>query len=112
MNVTDVSCCRPLDTPSLPDEDAAAAAALFKALADPARVRLVNLLATSDEPVCVCNLTEPLRLSQPTVSHHLKKLTQAGLLERERRGVWAFYSLNREALANLASLVELTEVPA
>ncbi len=112
IDVTDVPCCTPLDTPSLSADDAHAAAALFKALADPARVRLVNLLATSDEPVCVCNLTEPLGLSQPTVSHHLKKLTQAGLLEREQRGVWAFYSLNREALSNLASLVELTEVAA
>jgi len=105
-------CCSPLDTPSLSDADATAAAVLFKALADPARVRLVNLLATSEQPVCVCELTAPLGLSQPTVSHHLKKLTRAGLLDREQRGVWAFYSLNREALARLASLVELTEVTA
>ena len=112
MSVIDVSCCRPLDEPSLSTEDAVAAATLFKALADPARVRLVNLLATSDEPVCACELIGPLGLAQPTVSHHLKKLTQAGLLQREQRGVWAFYSLNREALAQLASLVELTEVPA
>jgi ArsR family transcriptional regulator len=112
IDVTDVPCCQPLDTPSLPDEDAVAAATLFKALADPARIRLVNLLATSDEPVCACHLIEPLGLSQSTVSHHLKKLTQAGLLEREQRGVWAFYSLNRVALQNLASLVELTEVTA
>jgi ArsR family transcriptional regulator len=108
----DVSCCRPLDEPSLSTEDAVAAATLFKALADPARVRLVNLLATSDDPVCACELIGPLGLAQPTVSHHLKKLTQAGLLRREQRGVWAFYSLNREALAHLASLVELAEVPA
>ena len=107
-----MGCCRPLDAPSLSREDAEAAATLFKALADPARVRLVNLLATSDEPVCVCELTAPLGLSQPTVSHHLKKLTGAGLLERDQRGVWAFYALNREALAQLASLVELTEVAA
>lgn len=112
MSVIDVSCCRPLDAPSLSTEDAAAAATLFKALADPARVRLVNLLATSDEPVCACELIRPLGLAQPTVSHHLKKLTQAGLLRREQRGVWAFYSLNREAVGQLASLVELTEVPA
>ena len=105
-----VACCSPLDTPSLSDAEAAAAAGLFKALADPARVRLVNLLATSERAVCVCELTVPLGLAQPTVSHHLKKLTRAGLLDREQRGVWAFYSLNREALAQLASLVELTEV--
>jgi ArsR family transcriptional regulator, arsenate/arsenite/antimonite-responsive transcriptional repressor len=111
MNV-DVTCCRPLDTPSLTDDDAEAAANLFKALADPARVRLVNLLATSEEPVCVCELIAPLGLSQPTVSHHLKKLTVAGLLDREQRGVWAFYTVNRDALAQLASLVALEVVPA
>ena len=108
--MTDVPCCRPLDTPSLSDDDAEAAATLFKALADPARVRLVNVLATSESPVCACELIEPLGLAQPTVSHHLKKLTQAGLLQREQRGIWAFYSLNREALAQLASLIELREV--
>ena len=63
-----------------------ATAELFKALGDPARVRIVNLLATSGEPVCACELYEPLGLSQPTVSHHLKKLVDAGLLEREQRG--------------------------
>jgi ArsR family transcriptional regulator len=108
----DVTCCRPLDEPSMTQDDAEAAATLFRALADPSRVRLVNLLATSDEPVCVCELTAPLGLSQPTVSHHLKKLTTAGLLVREQRGIWAFYSLNREALAQMASLVDLTEVTA
>lgn len=105
-------CCRPLDEPSMTRDDAEAAATLFRALADPSRVKLVNLLATSDEPVCVCELTAPLGLSQPTVSHHLKKLTTAGLLVREQRGIWAYYSLNREALTQLASLVDLTEVTA
>lgn len=105
-------CCRPLDAPLLTDADAEATATLFKALADPARVRIVNLLATSDGPACVCELVAPLGLSQPTVSHHLKKLTDAGLLEREQRGVWAYYTLNRDALAGLASLADLLEVPA
>jgi ArsR family transcriptional regulator len=107
-----IACCSPLDASSLSDDEAEAAAQLFKALADPARVRLVNLLATSDEPVCVCDLIPSLGLAQPTVSHHLKKLTDAGLLEREQRGRWAYYALNREALARLATLVELEEVPA
>jgi ArsR family transcriptional regulator len=102
-----VVCCRPLAEAGLSDVEARAAAELFKALADPARVKLVNLLATSDEPVCVCHLIEPLGLAQPTVSHHLKKLTRAGLLDREQRGVWAYYSINREAMARLATLVEL-----
>lgn len=103
-------CCQPLDAPRLSPEDAETTAALFKALADPARVKLVNLLARSDEPVCACHLIEPLGLSQPTVSHHLKKLTQAGLLEREQRGVWAFYSIDRTALSRLASIIDIEEV--
>ena len=107
-----IACCSPLDASPLSDNEADAAAQLFKALADPARVRLVNLLATSDEPICACELTPAVGLSQPTVSHHLKKLTEAGLLEREQRGKWAFYSLNREALRGLAELVQLEEVPA
>jgi ArsR family transcriptional regulator, arsenate/arsenite/antimonite-responsive transcriptional repressor len=106
-----VGCCRPLDAPRLSDQDAEATALLYKALADPARVRIVNLLATSGA-ACVCELVGPLGLAQPTVSHHLRKLTDAGLLEREQRGVWAYYALNRGALARLASLADLTEVPA
>ncbi len=98
-------CCRPLAATGMSVDEAAATAQLFKALGDPARVRIVNLLATSEQPVCVCDLIAPLRLSQPTVSHHLKKLTGAGLLEREQRGVWAYYSLNRDAVALLADLV-------
>jgi ArsR family transcriptional regulator, arsenate/arsenite/antimonite-responsive transcriptional repressor len=85
---------------------------MFRALADPARVKIVNLLATSGEPVCACEFEPALRLSQPTVSHHLKKLTEAGLLEREQRGKWAYFSLQPEAISRLASLVELEEVVA
>jgi ArsR family transcriptional regulator len=107
-----IACCSPLDASPLSDDEAGAAARLFKALADPARVRLVNLLATSDEPICACDLTPSLGLAQPTVSHHLKKLTDAGLLEREQRGKWAYYSLDRDALRGLAALVDLQEVPA
>ncbi|HYW29399.1 MAG TPA: metalloregulator ArsR/SmtB family transcription factor [Gaiellales bacterium] len=103
-----VSCCGPLAAPGLSDAEATATADLFKALADPARVRIVNVLATSGEPVCVCHLTEPLGLSQPTVSHHLKKLTDAGLLEREQRGRWAYFSLRRQAVEKLSSVVEIT----
>ena len=105
-------CCRPLDEDGMTDEDAEATAALFKALGDPTRVRIVNLLARNPESVCVCELTPTLGLSQPTVSHHLKKLVQAGLLRREQRGVWAFYSLDREALARAASVLDLKGVAA
>lgn len=102
-----VVCCGPLAAPTLSDDEAQATAEVFKALADPARVRIVNVLATSGEPVCVCNLIEPLGLSQPTVSHHLKKLTEAGLLEREQRGKWAYFSLRPEAIEKLGAVVEM-----
>jgi ArsR family transcriptional regulator len=109
LPLTPVACCAPLAAPVLSDEEAEATAALFRALGDPARVRIVNVLATTDEPVCVCELVEPLELAQPTVSHHLKKLVDAGLLEREQRGRWAYYSLNPDATARLGSLVDLTQ---
>ena len=105
-----VACCGPLAAPTLSDGEAQATAEVFKALADPARVRIVNVLATSGEPVCVCNLIEPLGLSQPTVSHHLKKLTEAGLLEREQRGKWAYFSLRPEAIEKLGAVVEMKGV--
>jgi len=106
-----MACCASLATVSLSDAEAQATAALFSALADPARVRIVNVIATSDEPVCACHLIEPLGLAQPTVSHHLKRLVAAGLLEREQRGKWAYFSLTPEASARLAGLVDLTSQP-
>jgi ArsR family transcriptional regulator, arsenate/arsenite/antimonite-responsive transcriptional repressor len=102
-----VACCAPLAADVLSDEEAEATAELFRALADPARVRIMNLLATSDEAVCACNLIEPLALSQPTVSHHLKKLLDAGLIEREQRGKWAYFSLKRDAVETLAAVADL-----
>jgi ArsR family transcriptional regulator len=109
MAVAPIACCAPLASPVLSDEEADATAALFRALGDPARVRIVNLLSTAEGSVCVCELIEPLGLTQPTVSHHLKKLTDAGLLEREQRGKWAFFSINDEAMARVASLADLTK---
>ena len=103
-----ISCCAPLSAPVLTDEEAEATATLFRALADPARVRLVNILATCGQ-VCVCELTEPLGLSQPTVSHHLKKLTDAGLLEREQRGRWAYFSIKEGAMERLSGLADLSK---
>ena len=104
---TAVACCAPLGAPTLDEGEAAATAGLFKALGDPARVRILNLLATAAEPVCACELYEPLGLAQPTVSHHLKRLVEAGLLEREQRGKWAYFSLRREAVEKLALIVDL-----
>jgi ArsR family transcriptional regulator len=105
-----IACCQPLAAPTLTEEEAEATASLFKALADPARVRIVNMLATTEEPVCACEFIPALGLAQATVSHHLKKLTDAGLLEREQRGKWAYFSLNPEAAARLAGLVDFPEV--
>jgi ArsR family transcriptional regulator, arsenate/arsenite/antimonite-responsive transcriptional repressor len=102
-----IACCKPLAAPTLSDEEAGATAQLFKALGDPARVKIVNLLATSDEPVCVCELVPALDLSQPTVSHHLKKLTETGLISREQRGVWAYFSIDPDAATRLGALADL-----
>ena len=107
---TAIACCAPLGASALGEDEAAATAELFKTLGDPARVRIVNLVATSDEPVCACELYEPLGLSQPTVSHHLKKLVEAGLLEREQRGKWAYFSLKRDAVETLAAVADLKGV--
>src|SRR5215213_7669097 len=99
MNViAPIACCAPLSAAMLSDDEAEATAAVFRALGDPSRVRIVNLLATSDEPVCICNLVEPLGLSQPTVSHHMKKLLDVGLVEREQRGRSAYFSLRADAV--------------
>jgi ArsR family transcriptional regulator, arsenate/arsenite/antimonite-responsive transcriptional repressor len=105
--VSTAGCCAPLGAPALSDAEAEATARLFKALADPRRVKIINMLATSSDPVCVCEFTGPLGLSQPTVSHHLKKLVAAGLLHREQRGAWAYYSLDRDALGRLAAVADL-----
>jgi len=107
---TAVACCAPLAAPTLDDEEALATAELFSALGDPARVRIVNLLATSSEAVCACELYEPLGLAQPTVSHHLKKLVEAGLLDREQRGKWVYFSLRRDAVEKLAVVADLKGV--
>jgi ArsR family transcriptional regulator len=104
-----IACCAPVSAPSLSPEEAEATAGLFKALADAHRVRIVNRIVNSSEPVCVCELNDELGISQPTVSFHLKKLLNAGILEREQRGTWAFYSLKADALDTLSSVVR-TEV--
>jgi len=84
-------CCGP-ETPPLSEPERDELAGRFKALADPTRVAIVNVLSAADE-VCVCNLTETFDLSQPTISHHLKILREAGLVESSRRGTWAYYRL-------------------
>lgn len=102
---TAAPCCVPAPGQgSLQVPDAEALAARFKALSDPSRLRILSLVSSSTEAeTCVCDLAEPLELGQPTVSHHLKILVDAGLLSREKRGVWAYYSIVPGALDSLAA---------
>jgi ArsR family transcriptional regulator len=91
---TSTACCSPATGTAMSAEDADRTARTLKALADPARLRLLSIIAAHDGgEACVCDLTEPLGLSQPTVSHHLKVLTDAGFVTREKRGVWAYYTV-------------------
>ena len=99
------ACCAPL-TSALTAEDAAQLSMRLKALADPARLRMVSLLLVSATgELCTCDVTEPLGLSQPTISHHFKKLAEAGLVAGERRGTWTYYRIVPEALAALAAVI-------
>jgi ArsR family transcriptional regulator len=100
------ACCTPITGEVISAENAESLARSLKALADPARLRLVSIVAAhEDEEACVCDLTEPLGLSQPTVSHHLKVLTEAGFLTRSKRGTWAYYRLVPGSLDALAGLI-------
>jgi ArsR family transcriptional regulator len=108
--VTAATCTTPLTAPALDSESAQALAALFGALADPARIKLIHRLASvAPAGVCVCDLIEPLGLAQSAVSYHLKLLLQSGLVERERRGQFNYYALRADALARLAMVVAPTE---
>ena len=98
------SCCAPRITSTLNVDEAERIAHVFKALGDPTRVRLLSLIAASAEgEACICDLTEPVGLSQGTVSHHMKLLTDAGLVTREQRGKWAYYAIAEGALDAAAS---------
>lgn len=100
------ACCAPLVRAPLSAADAEQVATTLKALAEPTRLRLLSMIAAHEGgEACVCDLTEPLELSQPTVSHHLKVLLDAGLVSRDKRGVWAYYRLVDDALAGLAALL-------
>lgn len=101
-----LECCSPLVREPLTADQADSVAPLLKAIADPVRLRLLSLVAShADAEACVCDLNDAFELSQPTISHHLKVLHEAGVLGRSKRGVWVYYSLNRAALADLAHLL-------
>ena len=108
-DVAAVACCAPLTRETITATDAEIFARRLKALADPVRLRLVSIVAASEgQEACVCDLIEPVGLSQPTVSHHLKILTEAGFLSRSKRGTWAYYRLVPGALdAAAAPLVSV-----
>jgi ArsR family transcriptional regulator len=100
------TCCSPLLAEPLTAEQAAEVSPLLKALADPVRLRLLSLVAShADGEACVCDLNDAFDLSQPTISHHLKVLHEAGLLDRSKRGVWVYYAVNRSAIAGLTTLL-------
>lgn len=102
---TEASSCAPtLSESPLSLPEAEALALRFKAVADPNRLRILSIVSSStDSETCVCDFAEPLQLSQPTISHHLKILVEAGLLQREKRGVWAYYSIIPGALEALST---------
>ncbi|SMD25405.1 DNA-binding transcriptional regulator, ArsR family [Kibdelosporangium aridum] len=101
------SCCTSLQSAPLDEDQATDLAAVFKALGDPVRLRLLSMIAAAqaDTGVCVCELTPAFDLSQPTISHHLKLLRQAGLVDSERRGTWVYYWLLPETTDKLAALL-------
>jgi ArsR family transcriptional regulator, arsenate/arsenite/antimonite-responsive transcriptional repressor len=102
-----VPCCTPLTSGALTTAQATALSPVFKALADPVRLRLVSLIAASPTgEACVCDLNDAFELTQATISHHLKVLHSAGLLDREKRGVWVYYAVKPEALSAVASLFD------
>ncbi|MFW0772622.1 ArsR/SmtB family transcription factor [Paenarthrobacter nitroguajacolicus] len=103
---TGQDCCAPTGPTTLGAEDAKRKAVVFKALGDPNRLRLLSMVkAEASGEACVCDLTEPLGLGQPTVSHHLKILVDAGLLHRQKRGTWAYYSLVPGALDDVSGIL-------
>jgi ArsR family transcriptional regulator len=101
-----LACCAPLSAQALTQDQAEQIAPLLKALADPVRLRLMSLVASnSGGEACVCDLNDAFDLSQPTISHHLKVLHDAGLVDREKRGVWAYYRIRPEALTSISALM-------
>jgi ArsR family transcriptional regulator, arsenate/arsenite/antimonite-responsive transcriptional repressor len=104
----EVSCCASLSAP-ISDREAAATAARFAAMGHPRRIQLMNMLVRSGFPVCVCDLAAVTGWPQSTVSHHLKQLVDVGLLHRQQRGKWAYYSAAHAGLSSLAAVVTVPD---
>lgn len=106
MKKSTLSCCPPLLKGKLTPDDAIQLAAIFRVLGEPVRLRLLNLIAAQPtQEVCACELVEALGIAQPTVSHHLKVMYEAGLLEKERRGTWIYYRIVQERLVALREVL-------
>jgi ArsR family transcriptional regulator len=103
QTVDPLACCTPLGRDAMSTKQAESVAGLLKALADPVRLRLMSMIAASDE-TCVCELTDTFDVSQPTISHHLRVLREAGLVDSERRGTWVYYWAQPAALDALGGL--------
>ena len=105
------SCCTPIST-AMSAEQAEETAALLKVVADPARLRILSMLARApDHEICVCDLTDPLELSQPTVSHHMKVLREAGLTTSDRRGKWVYHRLDPDRLEQIRAALAVEGAP-
>jgi ArsR family transcriptional regulator len=100
------NCCTPLYQPQISREQAENAAVLFAALADPTRLSILNMLAASHTEVCVCDITGSFQLGQPTISHHLRILKEAGLVSGDKRGKWVYYSLVQSKAAEVKAMLQ------
>ncbi len=109
---TPAPCCAPLDAGALSQADAEGLATRLKALADPTRLRLLSMLLAADGgEACTCDLVEPLGLSQPTISHHLKTLAESGIVEGEKRGRWTWYRVDPDAISALQDVLTVSPTP-
>jgi DNA-binding transcriptional ArsR family regulator len=107
LNAEDVACCRTAIAPKLPRSRAREYAGWFKALSDPTRIRILNLLAANRDPVCVCDIVKHFPIGQPTISHHLKILRDTCFVQSERRGTFMYYRVNRNCLAEFPGAARL-----
>jgi ArsR family transcriptional regulator len=107
----EAGCCSPISSAALDPAGAAEGAALFKALGDPIRLRLLSIIASADSEICVCDLTPQFEVSGPTISHHLKVLRESGLVDCERRGTWVYYWPMTERLRWISSLLAVPVAP-
>ncbi|MDM4719313.1 metalloregulator ArsR/SmtB family transcription factor [Micromonospora sp. WMMA1363] len=110
---TDTPCCPPLAQRRVPAETAAMLAPAFKALGEPVRLQLLSMIASAEDgEACVCDLTPAFDLTGPTISHHLRTLREAGLVDAERRGTWVYYRARPQILGQLAALLSMESTPA